>query len=68
MSSTSGRDPNRRAACSASKGIKTLSAGCIRKVPLAHLVQGSNESLSVLEREAILVGMYWGLTQKRICA
>ena len=29
--------------------------------------RGSNESLSVLEREAILVGMYWGLTQKRIC-
>jgi len=23
--------------------------------------------LSMLEREAILVGMYWGLTQKRIC-
>jgi len=24
--------------------------------------------LSMLDREAILVGMYWGLTQKRICA
>ena len=29
--------------------------------------RGSNESLSVLEREAILVGIFWGLTQKRIC-
>ena len=25
------------------------------------------ESLSVLEREAILVGIYWGLTKRRIC-
>ncbi len=25
------------------------------------------ESLSVLEREATLVGIYWGLTKRRIC-
>ena len=25
------------------------------------------ESLSVLEREAILAGIYWGLTKRRIC-
>jgi len=28
----------------------------------------TSEALSVLEREAMLVGMFWGLTQKGICA
>ena len=30
--------------------------------------RSTSEALSVLEREAILVGMYWELTQNRICA
>lgn len=30
--------------------------------------RSSSEALSVSEREAILVGKYWGLTQKRISA
>ncbi len=29
--------------------------------------RSGHEWLSTLEREAILVGIYWGLTQKRIC-
>ena len=29
--------------------------------------RSGHDWLSTLEREAILVGMYWGLTQKRIC-
>ena len=31
-------------------------------------IRSTSEALSVLEREAILVGMYWELTQNRICA
>ena len=34
------------------------------KVP----ARSTSEGLSLLEREAIPVGMYWGLTQKRIRA
>jgi len=30
------------------------------------LPRSTSEALSVLEREAMLVGMFWGLTQKGI--
>ena len=38
--------------------------GKLKALPL----RSTSEGLSVLERKAILVGMYWGLIQKRICA